>query len=146
MIFKDFSSHQHGYTLAEMLVTVALVGILSSIALPSYQDYMIRGKIPEATSNLAAKRVQIEQYFLDNRSYNGAPACNNDTAISQYFDFFCTGQENSTTYTLMAVGKGTMAGFIFSIDQSNKKQTQQVPSGWTLPNNDCWVTAKGGRC
>ena len=59
----------NGFTLIEFLIVVALVGFLLTIALPSYQDYVRRGKIGEATSELAAFRARQEQYFQDNRTY-----------------------------------------------------------------------------
>jgi prepilin-type N-terminal cleavage/methylation domain-containing protein len=52
-----------GFTLIELMIVVAVVGILTAIAVPSYTNYVIRGKIPEATSQLASKRVQMEQFF-----------------------------------------------------------------------------------
>jgi type IV pilus assembly protein PilE len=145
---------QDGFTLVEMVTVVAIVGILSAIALPSYRDYVVRGKLPDATSNLAAKRVQMEQYFQDNRTYeDAAPAvargCVFDTATSQYFDFGCSVQ-NRTQFTIDAIGKGDMTGFRYTIDQGGAKQTVAVPAGWSLPtgnaNDNCWVTKKGGIC
>lgn len=135
-----------GFTLIELMMTVAILGILSTIALPSYRDYVSRGKIPEALGTLAAKRVQLEQYFLDNRSYVSAPACTSDTTTSKYFTFGCSTQ-TATAYTLQAVGQGSMAGFTFTINQNNAKSTTAVPSGWSTPSpNNCWVTKKGGVC
>lgn len=135
---------QKGFTLVELMIVMTIVGILATIALPSYTDYVTRGKIPDATSNLATKRVQMEQFFQDNRTYALAPACTNDTATSQYFNFSCTVQ-TATTYTLQAAGKNSMSGFTYTIDQDNNKVTTAVPSGWTT-NASCWVTKKGGAC
>ena len=135
---------QSGFTLIEVMITVAIVSIISMVALPSYQDYVVRGKIPDATSNLAIKRVQAEQFFQDNRSYVGAPACTADTTSSQYFDFSCTGV-TAAVYTLQAVGKGSMAGFTYTVDQSNAKASTITASGWT-GNSTCCVTKKGGTC
>lgn len=134
---------QTGFTLIELLVTVAIVGILATVAIPAYTDYVVRGKIPDATSNLATKRVQMEQFYQDNRTYVGATACP-DTTSSQYFDFTCTVQ-TATAYTLTATGKGTMAGFTYTVDEQNAKATPAVKAGWTT-NATCWVTAKGGTC
>lgn len=133
-----------GFTLIELMIVVAIVAILGAISLPAYTDYVIRGKIPDATSNLATKRVQLEQFFQDNRTYAGAPACTADTTSSQYFDFSCTVQ-TATAYTVQALGKATMLGFTYTIDQNNSKVTVAVPTGWAT-NATCWVTKKGGAC
>lgn len=133
-----------GFTLIELLIAIAVVGILASVALPSYREYVIRGKIPEATSGLAGRRVQAEQFFQDNRTYVGAPACVADSS-GQYFNFSCSVGPTASAYTIQAVGKGTMAGFTYTIDQTGTRATTAVPSGWTA-NATCWVTAKGGTC
>jgi type IV pilus assembly protein PilE len=135
---------QNGFTLIELMIVVAIVAILGSVAMPVYTDYIVRGKVPDATSNLAIKRVQMEQYYQDARTYVGAPACTTDTTSSQYFNFSCTGQ-TASAYTLQAVGKGTMTGFTYTINESNVKVTVAVPTGWTT-NATCWVTKKGGGC
>lgn len=139
-------ARHHGFSLVELLVAVSIVGILVTVAVPSYRDHVIRGEIPEATANLSAKQIQMEQWFQDNRTFIGAPACNADTTTSQYFNFSCTGLA-ATTYTLQAVGKGSMAGFGFTINQSNAKTTSAVPAGWSAHSpNTCWVTKRGGIC
>jgi type IV pilus assembly protein PilE len=135
------------------MVVVAIVAILASVAIPSYTDYVTRGRIPDATSNLASKRVQMEQFFQDNHTYacatctgGVAPPCANDTSSSRYFTFSCdAGASSATTYKLVATGTGPMNGFVYTIDQDNLKATTSVPSGWTV-NASCWVTKKGGVC
>src|SRR4029079_5758281 len=61
-----------GFTLVEMMITVAVLAIVASIALPSYFDYIKRSKIVEATSGLNDMRVRLEQFFADNRQYPSA--------------------------------------------------------------------------
>lgn len=135
---------QAGFTLIELMVTVAIIGILAAVALPAYNDYITRGRIPDATSTLAAKQVRLEQFYQDNRKYNGANDCASDTASSQYFDFSCTASDASS-YALQAVGKGAMTGFTYTVNQSGAKATTAVPSGWAT-SATCWITKKGGVC
>ena len=140
---------ESGFTLIEVLIAVAIVAILSSIAVPNYTVYVMRGNISDATSRLATRQVQMEQFFQDNRTYFAGTACASDTTSSKYFDFSCTGggAPSATGFILSAVGKGSMAGFTFTINQSGAKTTGAVPSGWTTPSpNTCWVTKKGGEC
>ena len=138
---------ERGFTLIEVMIVVAIVGILATIAYPSYRDYVVRGNIPEATSELAARQVQAEQFFQDNRTYEGAtnPACA-VTTTGKHFDFRCTVQA-AAAFTVVAEGKGAMAGFTYTVDHSGTKTTGAVPTGWAQhsPNN-CWVVRKGGQC
>lgn len=145
--FHLLRKKSQGFTLIELMIVVTIVAILASIALPSYRDYVTRSRIAEATSALAAKRAAIEQFYDNSRTYVGASnSICNDTTTSQSFTFTCSNQ-STTAYTITATGTGTMAGFGFSIDQANLRQTTAVPTGWSQPDpNTCWITRKGGIC
>jgi type IV pilus assembly protein PilE len=133
-----------GFTLIELMIVVAIIAILSAIALPAYTSYVTRARIPEATTALAAKRVKMEQFFQDNRTYVGSSAGAADSATSKYFDF--SSVSTASTYTLTATGKAAMTGFTFTVDQANAKtSTVTGVSGWS-GNAACWVTKQGGTC
>jgi type IV pilus assembly protein PilE len=137
-----------GFTLVELMIVVAIIGILSSIAFPAYQDYVARAKITEATSGLADLRVKLEQYFQDNRTYAGyvdggcvrvsdsKPAIN-----SKSFTVAC--ESGADTFKITATGKVTagMKDYSYDINHSNQRNST-VPGG----SGACWITKKGGSC
>lgn len=133
-----------GFTLIEVMIVVVIVAILASVAYPSYQDYVTRGRIPDATSALSTWQVRMEQYFQDNRSYLNGTACGVvDPDDTTNFTFECADQ-TATTYTLRAVGAGAMTGFTFTINQDNTRRTTLTSSSWGSGSHDCWISKKGG--
>ncbi len=137
---------QKGFTLIELMVVVAIIGIIASIALPSYSDYVVKSSLTEAYSSLADTRIRMEQYFQDNRTYTGANGAGMPCVGSnsgKNFNIACA--VGATTYTVTATGKATAAGFVFTIDQDNTKATTAAGSGWAS-NGACWVTSKSGSC
>jgi len=147
-----------GFTLIEMLITVATLAIIVAIALPSYTNYVTRSKIVEATASLSDMRVRLEQYFADKRQFPAscnAPAAGPAPAgtiylpaNSKYFAVSCV--LSATTYTVTATGAASqgMASFAYSIDQSNQRKTTSLPSGWAGAgaSSTCWVIRPSGEC
>jgi len=136
-----------GFTLIELMIVVAVVGILAAIAMPSYNQYVVRGRLTEAFANLYAIRVQSEQWFQDNRSYAGMPC---STTNARYFAYACSNL-SANTYTITASGNAgsDVDGLAFTIDQSNAKTTvvtaPALTNGW-VGNAACWVVKKNGSC
>jgi type IV pilus assembly protein PilE len=137
-----------GFTLIELMIVVVVVAILASIAIPSYQDYIRRGRITEAVSALSEIRVKMEQFFQDNRTYVGS--CTAGTvapapANTANWTFACSGQ-STTAYLVTATGISGMAGFVYTVNQDNTRTTTSLPAGWTGAGNTCWVIRKDGSC
>lgn len=132
---------QQGFTLIELMIVVAIIGILASIAVPNYTEYVRSGKAIEATAALADQRVKMEQYFQDNRTYVGGP-CTPTADSVRYFTFSCAA--NASTYTITATGSasGGMTGYAYTVNHNNIK-TSSLPDGTT---GNCWLTKKGSTC
>jgi len=57
---------QQGFTLIELMIVVAIIGILAALAVPAYQDYTIRSKVSEGASLASAARTGVDVYFSEN--------------------------------------------------------------------------------
>jgi type IV pilus assembly protein PilE len=136
-----------GFTLIELMVTVAVVAILAAVALPSYSAYVMRGNVVDAVKGLSEMRLKLEQYFQDQRTYVGA--CAGGTlaplpANTDRFTFSCSGLTTSA-YLVTATGVGSMAGFVYTVDQANNQATTATAAGWPTCATR-WVMKKGDVC
>lgn len=137
------------------MITIAIVAILASIAVPSYIDYIRRGQIQEAFGFLSDFRTKMEQYYQDNRSYANGAACG--TALpaapdAKYFTYTCAldttaGAAAGQSYKLTAAGAAAsnVNGFTFTINEKNVHATTSMPSAWgSLPANSAtvWIDKK----
>ncbi|WP_439892084.1 type IV pilin protein [Ralstonia sp. 25C] len=137
-----------GFTLVELMITVAIVGILAMIAYPSYTDYVMRGKLANVTNMLAGIRAQMEQYYQDNRTYAAVgtftPPCQAISAVAE-FSLACNITNNGNSYAMIATGSGTTTGFTYTVNEANVQATTAAPRGWNT-STTCWVTKRGQSC
>ena len=134
-----------GFTLIELMITVAIVGILAKVALPSYLDYTKRGKLTEAFNNLSSCSMALSQFYQDNRTFVGATLTGSNNQCQATSSNFGYALSNLTTtgYTLTATGSGAVSGFVYTLDNTGTRATTGAPSGWTT-STSCWTSSRSG--
>ena len=132
-----------GFTIIELMITVAIVAILARVALPAYLDYAKRGKLTEAFNQLSGASLSMAQFYQDNRTYVGATC----PSATSNFTYSCT--LAATTYTITANGStSSTTNFQFTLDQTGNRQTPNAPSGWpkSTATPGCWISSRSGAC
>ena len=136
-----------GFTLVEVMIVMAIVGILAAVAIPSYRDHVMRSRLVDVTNALSDARVRLEQSYADNRTYGGGGACGVNMPTVEHFGVTCVAGGDGQSYTLTGTGEGVMAGFVFTLDQANRRATLGWPSSWgAIPSEGAtrWLLRKGG--
>ena len=107
-------SLQKGFTLIELMIVVAIIGILAAIALPAYQDYTVRSKVSEAVIQATSPKTLVSEAFQTDgvdgvnaaaTTYNAKPA--NEKETKYVADMQITADTGEITVTL----QGASAGF-----------------------------------
>lgn len=142
MYSRSTNTSIKGFTLIELMITVAIVGILSSIIVPYYSAYVQEGKNSSAVTAMAIFATRMESHFMDYRHY-GLPndrankTCGVTTIDTEDFAITCSTITNSENYQLEATdGKHT---YTFQDNGSRKTTKFLKVSASELATNSCWL-------
>lgn len=131
-----------GFTLAELMVTVAVITLLGAIALPAYNAYITRSRIPTGFEALSSYALRMEQGYQDTGNY-GTGSCRLAVPTAANFTISCALSNGGQGFTATATGSGNLAGYTYSIDHNATRRTVAHPKG--VPGSDCW-SMKGQTC
>ncbi len=100
--------NNNGYTLIELMIVIAIIAIVSAIAIPAYTGYLASARMIEAKNNIAALKLAEEEYFLENNNYFFDISSNNANLASASGDLWTvTGGDNGVSFTYTINGAGT---------------------------------------
>lgn len=130
---------QQGFTLIELMIVVAIIGILAAVAIPAYQDYTIRAKVSEVIVMASAARTSVAEYYISTGSMpasTNAAGINDNAAQSDYVSaiaFATSSTGTLLTYTLTSLG-GSADGtdFEYLVSGTNNGVTVDCTGG-SLP-------------
>ena len=116
-----------GFTLIELMITVAIVGILAAIAIPSYKSYILKSRRVEAMSELTKAQTIIERCYGVYFAYNNAACIQASPATTPngFYTITASSPSSATTYTFTATAAGSQAAdttcTTLCVDQANQK-------------------------
>ncbi|MDF1691178.1 MAG: type IV pilin protein [Zhongshania sp.] len=138
-----------GFSLVELMITVAIIGILAAIAYPSYQEQIAKSRRNEATNALFSSAQALERFYSANGRYTAASGGTTLPAVfvtkvpdngATYYTIAATAAANNT-FTLKATRSGVMLGDAcgnFSLDETGQLALLDKPSGSSKTVADCW--------
>ena len=128
-----------GFTLIEMMIVLAIIGIITVLAYPSYSGYILKSHRSDGQTALLDLANRMERYFTTNNTYSGATLTaigSTSTSPQGYYNLTIT-RATASTYTLQASPIGAQANDTLCNSLTLNQLGQKSETG-TGTSSDCW--------
>ena len=130
---KSMKRIQKGFTLIELMIVVAIIGILAAVALPAYQDYTVRGRVSEMAILGSGMKATVGENIANNGGVIAAGACRGVTDLAVATDNTASSLCNDDTGAIQLTGTAKSKGVILTLTPTvNADGTIK----WTCTNSD----------
>jgi type IV pilus assembly protein PilA len=128
---KTMKKNQQGFTLIELMIVVAIIGILAAVAIPAYQDYTARAQVSEGMARASAVRTSISEYYTAQGAYPAADTYD-DTTVTRYTASVKHDGSGVITVTMNSAAPVAtpIYGFTFTLTPAVDATTNTI-TGWT---------------
>jgi type IV pilus assembly protein PilA len=137
---------QKGFTLIELMIVVAIIGILAAVALPAYQDYIARSQVSEAVSLGAGGKTPLAEYFNDKGMWPSEASDVMGNTAGKYVCTITLGGAVGTTGTLSVESRMKSANINAAVTGGTLVYTSNDAKQWSCSSGTIGIKYRPASC